>query len=58
MSDNSMSDEFRQLPDSEYVDRCLSMVLHHKEVQIIADVVKSVLEEYASGGESTDKVSS
>ncbi len=45
--DNSPSDH------EAYVDQCLSMVLHHEEVQMISKVIRDVMRE-RSNQESID----
>ena len=39
------------LPTEQYIDQCLSMVLHYEEVGLIARVIKRIKSEATSEGE-------
>lgn len=50
MSDQENQNSSENVSRQEHVDRCLSMIMHFEEIQLIANVIKEILKEQDHAG--------
>ncbi len=55
MTDKTTQIKYKNLYLDEHIEKCLSMVLHHEQIQQIVETIKKVHKEYLFNKEEQDQ---